>query len=308
MVNLPSVLETVVRSRPVSWLMAVIVTPGSIAFCASTTVPLISERPPCAAAAAAKASGSISPARIEGQRRIIKNLQIDKDKSLPPERELLRAPVPHFSDPQVRFGPAVNRVDHPELLRQLAGFTESADDPPAQLHFVDLAGVHALGIVRVRAVEKLRRASRDADRLRHADVGDLRLERAFTIKHLDALVPRVGHVDVSGRVAGDAANAVELSLRRAGLAPGLEEIAVPVELRNAVVRSESVGDINVAGAVPRHIRRPVETVAVDARARGSAGVAAATATTAAAARGRRAALGEKRRISGSRRNAGAGTQ
>src|SRR3954449_4382951 len=63
--------------------------------------------------------------------------------------DLLRAPVPHFADDQIVFGAAVDRVDHAELFGQLAGLAKTADHLAVQLNLVDLAVVHAFGIVRV---------------------------------------------------------------------------------------------------------------------------------------------------------------
>src|SRR5439155_25664918 len=130
---------------------------------------------------------------------------------LPLQRNLLCAPVPDLTDDQIVFGPAVERVDDTELLRQLACLAELADDLSIQLQLVDLAVVHALGIVRVGAVQILRRAAGDADRLRHPDAGDLRLEGAFAVEHLNAVVAGIGHVEIARRITGDAANVVELS-------------------------------------------------------------------------------------------------
>ena len=96
-----------------------------------------------------------------------------------------------------------------------------------------------------------------------------------------------------GRVAGDAADPVELALPRSGLAPGLHEVAVLGELRDAVVGAEPVGDVDVAGAVPGDVRRPVEVVAVDAGA-GSAAAAPAAAAAAAPGFRRRVAAGRVR--------------
>ena len=56
-------------------------------------------------------------------------------------------------------------------------------------------------------------------RLRRADAGDLRLEGALAVEHLDAVVAGVGDVDVAGRVAGDAADPVELTLARIRCCP-----------------------------------------------------------------------------------------
>src|SRR4029434_5904127 len=125
----------------------------------------------------------------------------------------------------------------------------------------------------VAYVEKLVRAAADADPRRGADAGDLRLERAFAVEDLNAVVARVGDVNIAVGVAGDAADPLELALAGAGVAPGLQEVAVLVELGDAVVGAEAVGDVDVPGAIPGDVRRPVEAVAVDARAR-RAGAAA----------------------------------
>src|SRR4029079_6194426 len=95
------------------------------------------------------------------------------------QRHLLGAPVPDLADPEGIFGAAIERVHHAELFRHLAGAAELADDLAGEPHLVDLAVLHALGLVRVGRVEVLRRAARYANRLRCADVGDLRLERPF---------------------------------------------------------------------------------------------------------------------------------
>src|SRR5262249_55560592 len=174
------------------------------------------------------------------------------------QRHLLRAPVPDLADPERGVGAAVERVDHAELFRQLAGAPEFPDHFAGQLHLVDLAVLHALGLVRVGAEEILRRSARDANRLRRADAGDLRLERALAVEHLNPVVAGVGDVDVAGRIGGDAADLVELSLARSGLAPRLHEVPLPGELRDPVVAAEAVGDVDVAGAIPGHVRRTVE--------------------------------------------------
>src|SRR5207247_5179296 len=124
------------------------------------------------------------------------------------------------------------------------------------------------------------------------DVRYLRFERALAVEHLDAVVACVGNVDVAGCVAGDPADAFELALAGPRLAPRLEEVAVLVELRDAVVRSKPVSTVDVAGAMPRHIGRPIEAVPVDPDSRRSTAASAAAPTTAFAAtatrRGRRA--------------------
>ena len=53
-------------------------------------------------------------------------------------------------------------------------------------------------------------------------------------------------------------HAVELALARAGRSPLREEAAVLVELGDAVVRADAVGDVDVAGAIPRDVGRTAE--------------------------------------------------
>src|SRR6266851_5392085 len=220
------------------------------------------------------------------------------------QNDLLRAPVPDLADDQIVLGPAVDRVDDAEFFRRLAGPAEPADDLSVQPQLVDLAVIQALGVVRIRAVQILRRAARHADRLRHADVGDLRLERALAVEHLDALVAGIGHIEIALRIARDAADLVELALRRPGVSPGLREVALFGELRDAIVGAEPVSDVDVAGAIPRDVGRLAEAVARNAGS-GSRGITASTAAATAAARFRSRAAG---RQAAARRHAGAGPE
>src|SRR4029079_7319166 len=205
--------------------------------------------------------------------------------------------------PIVRFGAAIERVHHAELFRHLAGAAELADDLAGQPHLVDLAVLHALGLVRVGRVEVLRRAARYANRLRCADGGDLRLERPFAVEHLDALVAGVGDVEIARRIRGDAADVIELPLAGSGLSPRLHEVALLRELTDPMVGPEAVGDVDVAGAIPRDVGRPIEAVAVDSGARRAASAAASAALTAAAAAGPRCPF---RRHAAAGRHAGPG--
>ena len=105
----------------------------------------------------------------------------------------------------------------------------------------------------MRDVEVLCGAAREAHGDRRADVGELRLERAVAIEHLHALVAHVGHVDVAARVDGNRFQAAELARRTAGGAPLADEAPLLVELGHAVVGAKPVGDVDVAGGVPRHV-------------------------------------------------------
>src|SRR5437016_4954036 len=68
------------------------------------------------------------------------------------ECDLLHAPVRHLANQQVAFRPAIDRIDHAELFRQLAGSSELAEYPAVELELVDFAIVERLGIVGVRAI------------------------------------------------------------------------------------------------------------------------------------------------------------
>src|SRR5437762_2399537 len=135
------------------------------------------------------------------------------------QRDLLYSPVRELADEQLVLAAAVDGVHHVELFRQPAGAAELADDLSVELELVDLAVVERLRVVRVRRVEILVRAGRDADRRRHANIRDLRLRRPAAVEDLNPLVAGVGDVDVALRVEGDAAQRVELPDVAAALSP-----------------------------------------------------------------------------------------
>src|SRR5262245_56142195 len=132
--------------------------------------------------------------------------------SLFSQRHFLRAPVPDFADPEIVFRPAVDGVHHAEFLGQLSGLSEFADKLSAELHLVDLAAIHALGIVRIRREQVLLRSAGDTDSLRCADIRDLRFEGALAIEDLYTFVAGIGHIDVASGVGCDPADLIELSL------------------------------------------------------------------------------------------------
>src|SRR5262245_47099300 len=107
----------------------------------------------------------------------------------------------------------------------------------------------------------------DADRVRRADVGDLRLHRAVAVEHLDPLVAGVRDVDVALGVERDAVERAELTRLAAAESPRLDEMSILVELRDARVaarRRDAVGDVDVAGAIPRNVSGTDEAVAGNA--------------------------------------------
>src|SRR5438132_666265 len=91
------------------------------------------------------------------------------------ENDFLNAPRRDLGDDELVGVAAVDLVDGAELLQLLAGLAELPEDGSVELHLVDLAGDVAVlreAVVgeRVRYVEVLVRARRDADRPRAADV------------------------------------------------------------------------------------------------------------------------------------------
>ena len=72
------------------------------------------------------------------------------------------------------------------------------------------------------------------------------------------LLPEVRRVDVALRVDGQRLHAVELPRLGSGGAPLPDELAVLVELGDAVGGAHAVGDVDVAGAIPRHVGRLAE--------------------------------------------------
>src|SRR6266568_8988103 len=104
-------------------------------------------------------SRSSSAPRFPAAQNATANFQLPNCKLSPPQRDLLRPPVPDLTDPQIVLGAAVDSVDHAELFRQPARLAESADDLTVQLDLVDLAVIHAFRIIRIRAVEILRRST-----------------------------------------------------------------------------------------------------------------------------------------------------
>src|SRR5262245_33109000 len=154
--------------------------------------------------------------------------------------------------------------------------TELAEQFPCHIDFEDLAvvvGVFRRG--RVRHVHHLPRPLRDTDGARRADVEELRLEVSVGVEYLDAPVAGVGDVDETLRIDGDAAWLAELAIRGPGLPPRADELPVLVELRHAVVVAEAVGDVDVAGGIPRAIGPTAEHVLLPACSRRTS---AATAT------------------------------
>src|SRR5437867_8305306 len=104
------------------------------------------------------------------------------------QHDFLHPPVRQLANEQLVLAAAVDGVDNAELLRQLPGAAEFADDAPVELELVDFTVVERLGVVRVRAVQIFMRPGRDANRRRRADVCHLQLWITVAVEHLDAPV------------------------------------------------------------------------------------------------------------------------
>src|SRR3954463_6900510 len=190
------------------------------------------------------------------------------------QRQLLHPEVADFADVEDVLGSAIDRVDRAELLEQLAGPAEFADDRAVEAHLGDLArGIEIVRRIRIRHVHHLVAAGRDAERLRVADILDLALERPIVVEDLDALVAAIGRIDVALGIDGDAVDAGELAGRVASLAPRLDEHAVLRELGDARVAA-AVGDEDVALRVPGDVGRAIEEVLRRTRARSAAAASA----------------------------------
>src|SRR5256886_2929931 len=167
------------------------------------------------------------------------------------ENEFLDAPVQEFGDVQLVRGGTSNFVNPSELAGLFAGFAEDAEDSSIKRKFVDAAGKS------VGSIEDLIWSGRDAESPgragRHrascgrrfvadggAGVGgrgnidcELAEKLSVGIENLDAAVAAVGDINVVLRIDGDAVRDVELAGLIAGFAPGLEPIAVLIDLGDA---------------------------------------------------------------------------
>src|SRR5262245_14315300 len=176
------------------------------------------------------------------------------------ERQPLHTPVGDLADVELRLAPAIHLVDRSKLLDQFAGCSELAEDLAVERHLVDLAVVHRRGRIRIGREQVLLRARRDADRRWRTDVDILRLEIPVAVEDLNPIVASVADVDEALRIDRHRVRDIELAWRGAARSPGLDVLAVLVELGDARV-AIAVGDVDVAGRIPGDIGRPIEVVA-----------------------------------------------
>src|SRR5678815_2854139 len=111
---------------------------------------------------------------------------------------------------------AIHGVCRAEFAEQLSALAELSKDRAVEFHLVDLtAGGHLRGIVafraRVRAVEVLMRAWRDADGPRRSDTRDALHEIQIIVVHLDPIVAAIGDVHIPFCIRLDGVWRVELA-------------------------------------------------------------------------------------------------
>src|ERR1700674_4353795 len=199
------------------------------------------------------------------------------------ENEFLDAPVQDFCYVEFVFGGAGDLVDPAELSELLAGFAEDAENFSVEAEFIDAAW-KAVG-----AVEDLIGGGRDANGPGCAGGhgaggggglvadggagvgidgnidGELAKEFSIGVENLYAAVATIGDVNVVARIDGDAVRSVELAGLVAGLAPGLEPVAVLVDFGDARI-DIAVADVGIACRVPRDVGDLAEH-AIDGRQR-----------------------------------------
>src|ERR1700730_10854119 len=129
--------------------------------------------------------------------------------------EFLHSPVGDLSYVELVGVAAIDLVHRAELLQQLAGPAELAEDLSVQLHLVDFTVFHVGGAVGVGTEEILMRPWGDANRPRGAHVEVLRFELSVVIEYLNAAIAAIAYVNVALRVGGDGVRGIELARRRA---------------------------------------------------------------------------------------------
>src|ERR1044071_7380245 len=190
------------------------------------------------------------------------------------ERQLLNSPIADLTHEQLIFTAAANGIHGAEFLRQLSSLAKFADRFSVQLQFIDLAiRVDILWRIRIGTVQILARSWRDTNRRRASDAHDLGLECSLAIEHLNSFIAAVCDVYVTLSIGCNPVDRVELPVFRSARSPRLDEFAVLVELRHAGV-TVTVGYVDVAGRVPRNIRRSLKEVALLAGAGKSSAAAA----------------------------------
>src|SRR5208283_4150167 len=110
---------------------------------------------------------------------------------------------------------------------------------------------------------------RDADRRGSPRIQKLCLVSPLAVEDLNSPVSGVSDVHVALRIERDAVRRVELAWLYPSGTPGLDKLAVLVELGHPGV-AVTIGHINVSSRVPCHVGGPLKNIALSSRARKSA--------------------------------------
>ena len=190
-----------------------------------------------------------------------------------PQRKFLHSPIQRLGDVDFVFAVAIHGVDSAELFEEFPGSAEFTDDLSVERQLINFPIVQGRAGIRVGRVKELPWTGGDADRIRCAVIGDLRLEVALGIEYLDALVFPIADVDVVLGINSDRVRQVELAGLRPTLAPGLDELPVLIEFRNPGV-AIPIRDEDISGCIPGHIGWPIKIIARDSRTRRRCGAPA----------------------------------
>src|SRR5260370_3556550 len=184
--------------------------------------------------------------------------------------EFLDAPIQKFRDVELVRGGAGDGVNPAELAGLLAGLAEDAENFSVEAEFVDAAGESVGGEKNLIGAggdaESPRRAGRHGAGCGSGLIaysgagfggsgnvdGDLAEEFPVGVEDLDAAIAAIGDVDIVLRVDGDAVRRVELAGLVAGLAPGLEPVAVLIGFADARI-DVAIADVGIAGGIPSHV-------------------------------------------------------
>jgi hypothetical protein len=182
------------------------------------------------------------------------------------QRQLLHPQIADLANIERIYVAAVNGIDRSELLQQLAGPAKLAGHRPVQTHSVDFTvAVNVVWRIGIRDVNDLIRSLRYAKRLRISHIRESRFKDAVIVEDLDAIVSSVRGIYITLHVNRDASNIGELAGCGSFLAPGLHELAVFIELRDARI-AQAVSDEDVPGRIPGYVGGTVEEVSRLSRA------------------------------------------
>src|SRR5664280_3831865 len=163
--------------------------------------------------------------------------------------EDLETPVQHIRYINGLVSPNGHEVSPSHLAGFMPRFTKRSQDPAVLVQF-DNAIISAICHPNVLI-------GCDHQTIRVADAGPLVNEVAILVEDLYALILTVADIDATLLVDGNRVGQIEFSWACAVLAPGLDVIAVPIELDDARIPI-TVGSVDVAVFSKGHIGRLVE--------------------------------------------------